>query len=155
MPDCFISYSIRDQKLAKIVRSTLVAQGVSVFMAPVSLKPGDIWSSKIKTALAQSSYVIFLASRAACRSPYVQQELGMALGGNKRLIPVVWEISPSELPGWVNQFQTLDLRGKTVGNLAHHLIQIAKSIRANKNTGVLLLGALLFGVVCVAANTRK
>jgi len=44
-----------------------------------------------------SSWVVFLASSAACQSPYVQQELEMAIGANKKLVPIIWEISPSAL----------------------------------------------------------
>jgi sulfatase modifying factor 1 len=105
MPDCFISYVSQDQQLADFIRKHLLAQRLEVFMAPVSIQPGEQWSDVIKQNLLSSSWVIFLASRVACSSPYVQQELGMALGTSKRLVPVVWEIPPSQLPGWTTNFK--------------------------------------------------
>jgi len=70
-----------------------------VFIASVSLKPGDDWGKEIRRNLLKSRCVIFLASMRACESSFVQQELGMALGASKKVIPIVWDIAPSDLPG--------------------------------------------------------
>src|SRR5215213_336592 len=101
MPDCFISYSSNDQLLANFIHSELTRQNLSVFMASVSLRLGEDWTEAIKANLKASSWVILLASRAACQSAFVLQETGMALATDKRLIPILWDINPSELPGWV------------------------------------------------------
>jgi TIR domain len=99
MPDCFISYSSKDQQKADFIHSELTRHGLNVFMASVSLPPGTHWSPQVLSNLQQSPWVIFLASKAACSSVYVQQELGVALGANKKLIPIVWDIPLSDLPG--------------------------------------------------------
>ena len=75
MPDIFISYSSSDERIAKFVHAHLVAEGVSAFLASVSLRPGDKWTPKIFSNLNAASWVIFLASKKACSSPYVLQEL--------------------------------------------------------------------------------
>ena len=153
MPDCFISYSRHDERFAEFVRATLVAQGVSTFMASTSLKPGAHWSRSIRENLTASSWVLFLASRAACHSAFVQQELGMALAGNKKLIPIVWDIPPSELPGWVSQTQALNIGGATGEEVRDRILEIARRIKADKIEGAIIAGALLAGFVYVI--TRK
>ena len=143
MPDCFISYSTRDQKLADFIYSELVGQGLNVFMASMSLKPGQDWSQKIFTNLRKSSWIIFLASKSATQSPYVQQELGMALGANKKLIPIIWDMPPSELPGWANRTHTLDLRNATIPVIKSRIADIARDIHQDKRTGLLIVDVVI------------
>ena len=147
MPDCFISYSSKDQLLANFVHSELSRQGLSVFMASVSLKPGENWSDSIRANLKASSWVILLASRDACQSAYVLQETGMAMITDKRLIPIVWDISPSELPGWIDRNHALNLNGATIQQIQVRISQIAQMIRQDKNNGLLIAGALIFGLI--------
>ena len=47
MTDVFISYSVKDEELAQFVRSHLTAQGLTVFLASISLVPGERWTPKI------------------------------------------------------------------------------------------------------------
>ena len=144
MPDCFISYANEDLDMAQIVKTVLEARDVSVFIASVSLKPGDDWGKEIKHDLLNSMCVIFLASKKACESPFVQQELGMALGASKKVIPIVWDISPSDLPGWVDRYQAIDIRGGSMPDLIEKVDELAKSITLDKLGAILLMamGAL-------------
>ncbi|HUU17862.1 MAG TPA: toll/interleukin-1 receptor domain-containing protein [Sedimentisphaerales bacterium] len=147
MPDVFISYSNQDEKLAQFVYRHLTSESLSVFLASVSLKPGDHWPSEIMNNLRFSPWVILLASRAACRSPFVQQELGGARYGNKKIIPIVWDMSPSKLPGWAREYQALDLAGATIESLSKTISSIAKNIKADKGNGLLLVGCILLGLL--------
>lgn len=56
MPDCFISYCSEDERLARFVEAQLRSQGVSVFMASVSLRPGQNWSQETWNNLRASSW---------------------------------------------------------------------------------------------------
>ena len=153
MPDCFISYSSNDERFATAVHRDLTARGLSVFMAKISLNPGDRWAAEILQALAQSTWVIFLASKAACASPYVQQEIGGALITQKRLIPVVWQMAPSELPGWVNQVQALDIRNQTPAQMQARIIDLAQRMKATKDKGFLIGAALVAGFIWLLGNS--
>lgn len=148
MADCFISYSSEDEEFADYVASELRAHGLSVFHASDSLNPGDDWSEEIKRKLNGSTWVIQLASRMACQSPWVQQELGMAVGGSKTLIPVVWDMPPNELPGWAPESQALDLRGADPDETRRQVVQLAERLRRRKQgrllTGAAFLGGLFF-----------
>jgi hypothetical protein len=147
MPDCFISYSSHDQLLANFVHSELTKQGLTAFMASVSLRPGENWSDAIRANLRTSSWVILLASKVACQSPYVMQESGMAMITDKRLIPIVWDISPSELPGWIDRNHALNLAGASIQEIQARISQIALMIRQDKTKGLLIAGALVFGLI--------
>ena len=153
MPDCFISYSTMDQKLADFIYSELSRQGVSVFMASVSLTPGDNWTNEIINNIKSSSWVILLASRIACQSAYVLQETGMALSTDKKLIPVVWDIKPTELPGWIDRSQALDLKNATIEEIQKRISQIALKIKQDKTNGALIIGAVILGLLYVASRS--
>lgn len=146
MPDCFISYSSQDAAFAAAVHRDMTTHGVSTFMAAISLRPGDRWSERIHEALRDSDWVVLLASRAACASPYVQQEVGRAVDGTKKLIPVVWDMAPADLPGWANQHQAVDIRGATPEQIQARIIAIARQISQDKAKGMLIAASLLAGL---------
>lgn len=153
MTDCVISYTTPDVQLARSVQNQLTREGLSVFMADVSLVPGLDWTQQIKKALSETHWVIFLASRKACTAPYVQQEIGAAIFNGKRLVPVVWDIAPEELPGWAKQYQAIDLRGKSIFEIPAQVNRIAMHIHAHKakikaeNTkGLMIISAVVAGL---------
>ena len=153
MPDCFISYSTNDEPFAIAVHRDLTAHGLSVFTAKISLRPGDCWSERTLEALKQSTWVIFLASKSACSSPYVQQEIGGALIAQKKLIPVVWQMAPADLPGWLNQTQALDIRNQTPAQIRTRIIALAEQMRATKQQGALIGAALVGAFIWMIGNS--
>jgi hypothetical protein len=152
MPDCFISYSSQDQRLANFVQSELSRLGVSAFMASASIQPGAHWSPEIMNNLRDSNWVILLASRAACSSAFVNQEIGGALLGSKRLIPIIWDINPNELPGWARNVQAIDLRGSMLG-LPTQVAAIANRVNQEKTQGLIIAaGVILLGILVFAGR---
>lgn len=147
MGDCFISYSTKDEGLAAFVHQELASHGLTVFRASVSLLPGQDWTEQIKAQLRSSSWVILLASREACQSAFVLQEAGMAMITEKTLVPIVWDMSPSELPGWINRRHALDLRNANPFDIQARISQIAANIQNDKTRGLLIAGAAIFGLI--------
>lgn len=152
MPDCFISYSRHDEQLARVVHAELEHHGLDVFTAGISLSPGEDWSPRIRRQLEASPWVVFLASREACQSAYVQQELGMALNGRKTVVPIVWNMSPEELPGWVSEKHAVDLRDAGVQKAREQVANVAESIRAEKRKGWLIVGSVVLGLMMAAGE---
>jgi TIR domain len=150
MPDCFISYSSQDKQLATFVHSELLRLGVTAFMASASLQPGQHWSADILNNLRGSNWVILLASRAACASAFVNQEVGGALVASKHLVPIVWDMSPGDLPGWARSIQAIDLRGSTMVDLQNQVAAIAARIKQEKAQGLLIVGAVILGLFALA-----
>jgi TIR domain len=145
MADVFISHAAIDQPLAAFLHRHLSAEGVSVYLASLANKPGELWMPAIMSNLQASQWVICLASRAACASPWVMQEMGAAIGTRKKLVPVVWDQSPAELPAWMRQYQAVEL-GRDNRTARAAIAKIAESIKADKQRGLLILGMLVAGI---------
>jgi hypothetical protein len=151
MADVFISYASSDLRIAQFLHKHLQSEGLSVFLASASVAPGQRWSPEILNALNNAAWVLFLASRAATQSPWVQQELGAAVVKNKKLIPIVWDMPPNELPGWVAQFQALDLRHADATEVRAAFTSIAIRVKADKAQAV-LIGGLVLAAILIAAS---
>lgn len=147
MPDVFISYSVKDERLAQFVRSHLVAHQLEVFLASISLIPGEKWTPQILSSLKMSDWVFFIASKSALESKYVQHELGAALAMEKKIVPIMWDVSPSDLPAWISQYQGLNLRGATIESITNHVTSLAARVKADKRTGQIVAGAFFFGLL--------
>lgn len=145
MADVFISHAAADLPLAEFLHRHLTAEGISVFLATLAIKPGERWMPAIMNNLQSSQWVLCLASRAACTSPWVMQEMGAAIGTRKKLIPVVWDQSPSQLPAWMQQFQAVEL-GRDSQSAQAAISTIAETIRADKQRGLAIVGMLIAGL---------
>ncbi len=152
MPSVFISYASSDERLARYIHDHLVKDGVSTFLACISLQPGAQWEPQIRENLRQSPWVFFLASHAACQSSFVQQEMGGAWLTGKNIVPVVWDIAPKDLPGFLSKFQAIDLTRTSVKGLNAEVAKIAQKIKSDDFVGMLTVGALLAGVVWLASK---
>jgi len=149
MPDIFVSYSVKDKEIAEFMYKHLTDEGLNVFKAPLSISPGERWDETILKNLKTSPWVLFLASKAGCTSPIVQQEVGIALGTQKNLVPIVWDMNPSELPGWVRNVQALDLRNTTLLDASEQVLKIAKRIKADKFIGYLIAGLVIAAILYI------
>jgi hypothetical protein len=149
--DIFISYSMADEKLALFLYDHLTREGVEVFIASASLPLGERWPQRSLDALREASWVFFLASRAACESAWVQQELGAALVTQKKIVPVVWDMRPDHLPGWVQHYQALDLARLSMPQAKACMTAIAEKVKADKQVGLLALGLLVAGVWAISS----
>lgn len=152
MPDVFISYSAKDENLAQFVRSHLVSQELDVFLASISLNTGEHWTPQIIESLRASEWVFLLASKNALASPNVQQEVGGAIFGKKKLVPIMWDVQPSDLPRWVGDYQGLVLTGATMENINIQVSQLAANVKASKVKGQLVAGAVFAGLLLLLAK---
>jgi len=144
MPDIFISHSTNDREVAKEIQDYFFKNGASAFLAPFSIEVGTKWSNEILSNLKQARVVLFLASKVACDSPYVNQELGASLMLSKKIVPVIWDMPPENLPGWVKDYQAVDLRNGFYA-LRPVLDSIIKKLKLDKNReGILLMLAIGF-----------
>lgn len=147
MADVFISHSVTDLPLAEFLHRHLTQEGLSVYLASVSMPPGERWMPHIMDNLRGSTWVLCLASRAACASPWVMQEMGAAVIGNKKLIPIIWDQSADALPGWMKQFQAVNLAGASQQDAVAAFGRIAETIKAEKQKGLVILGLLVAGLL--------
>ena len=146
MPDVFISYSVHDEKLARFVRDHLLREKLEVFLASISLEEGKKWTPQVMSALKKSEWVFFLASKNALNSINVQHEIGAALITEKKLVPIMWDLDPDELPVWTSQFQGLCLKGSTIDNIREQISSLAYQVKANKVKGMWIAGGVITGL---------
>lgn len=147
MPDIFISHASEDLPLAEFLHRHLSQEGLSSYLASVSMPPGERWMPHIMDNLRNSTWVLCLASRTACSSPWVMQEMGAAVLGNKKLIPIVWDQTPEGLPGWMKQYQAVNLAGKAQQEAVDTFTRIAETIKSEKQNGMMILGLIIAGLV--------
>lgn len=141
---------MQDKPFADFLHNHLVAEKLTVFQASLSLKSGQQWSREIMQQLKDSRCVLFLASKAACLSPFVQQEIGASIITGKNLVPVIWDMPPENLPGWANQYQAVNLAGVTNDSVQEIFTEIAGRIKFEKNMSCLIGGLLVAGILYVS-----
>jgi hypothetical protein len=147
MADVFISYSTKDEELAQFVRQHLQAQNLSVFIASLSLNAGERWTPKIIAELKGAQWVVLLATKDALASTSVQMEAGAAVFGDKKVVPIMWKVSPEEVPRWLSDYQGIVLKDATMENLSKQVSQLASKIKANKDMGFLIVMGIVAGLM--------
>lgn len=147
MTDVFISHAQADLPLAEYLHRHLTQEGLSVYLASVSMPPGERWMPAILSNLRSSTWVVCLASRAACESHWVMQEMGAAIGANKKLVPFVWDIPPNALPGWMQQYQAVNLGGASQEEAEAAIMRVADTIKSEKQKGLAILGLIVAGLM--------
>ncbi len=85
----FLSHSSRDRQWIQSIRSQADAVGVDVYLFDEDLHPGENTALKLQRALEQCQALLVLITANSVLSPYVNQEIGLALGRRMPVIPLV------------------------------------------------------------------
>ena len=145
MAAAFISYSVKDEPLAKNLHAMISMAGIDTFLAGISIEPGSNWTDAIFKHLDEAKWVFFLATKNSIESAAVQQELGASLIQEKNIIPLLIDIKPEELPGWVGNHQAIDINSSP--ELLHKKIEIiAEKIKVDKFWLGVIVGAIIVGL---------
>ncbi len=84
----FISYSHDDDAFAARLKSDLQKAGADIWIGHERLQPGTHnWQLAIRAGIAQADAVIYVASPSAARSRFVYDEISLAGGKHRRVIP--------------------------------------------------------------------
>lgn len=151
MSSAFISYSVKDEQLARSLYSATTMAGIETFLASISIEPGSRWTTAIFKNLEQADWIFFLASKNSISSAAVQQELGASLVQKKTIIPLLIDISPEELPGWVGSHQAIDLKSSPE-KLHDAISKIAEKIKVDKFWAGLIVGAIIISLLMLIAK---
>lgn len=91
--DCYLSYSHKDESLARQLKQYLESQGVSVWFAPDDIPVGFSFAETIVDAIRSCDYMIVLLSENSVQSEVVLHELDFAIetanNREKRVIPIL------------------------------------------------------------------
>lgn len=83
----FISYSSREMKVARQVCEYLENNGVSCWIAPRNINPGDNYATQIVHAIRDCSVLVLMASNSTNASGHVSNEVSLAFDNKKVIIP--------------------------------------------------------------------
>src|SRR5437762_13958361 len=86
--DVFISYSSRDTHTAQAICSALEAAGLSCWIAPRNILPGQTWSEAIMDGINGCQIMVLLYTSASNASPQVLREVERAVSKGLGLIAV-------------------------------------------------------------------
>jgi hypothetical protein len=121
-PRIFISHSSADKQWARQLAEALTAEGASVWFDEMSILPGEPVVQALEAGLRESDAIAILLSPASIVRPNTFFELGVAIGAQKMLIPIV----DPDLP-WDSLPHALRLRQyvpkTTPQEVAHRLIE--------------------------------
>jgi hypothetical protein len=147
----FASYSTKDvEKIKPVLDHISHISGLRTFLAETDLQPGDMIDKTITQHILSSDVFLLFFSESAKHSNYVQQEIGVALGHTKIIIPLLLEgIKPT---GMLANVQYLDLsdemkRPYELERLYNFIIRNVQSKSQNQLIGalaVLGIGYLLY-----------
>src|SRR5438132_4387915 len=95
--DVFISYSTRDSETAQAVCSALESAGLSCWIAPRNIAPGQTWSEAIIDGINGSAVLVLLYTSASNASPQVLREVERAVSKRLGLIALrLEEVEPGK-----------------------------------------------------------
>ncbi len=102
----FISYSTRDLASAEALTTWVAKAGAIPFIAEYSVAAGTPLATSIMAAIKSSDLFLLLWSNNAKGSDWVPQEIGVARGAGKPIMPVVLQADLA-LPGFISDLKYL------------------------------------------------
>lgn len=135
--DCFIVYSTRDMETARIIKDSLVKEGVTVCFWPDDLPKGDALEGMTEM-LKSVDYCILLLSEHSIVSPRVEYDIKTALytanDRQQRVIPVsLGTINLSNIPyPQILTYKILSLPSQSMENITSTARQISEIIKRDR-----------------------
>jgi hypothetical protein len=102
----FVSYATADLAIVDKLREFFAEAEISVFAAEYNVVPGSPLSPTIEKAIRDCDLFLLLWSSRSRASDWVGQEIGLAKGQKKTILPVVLE-PDLQLPGFISDLKYL------------------------------------------------
>jgi hypothetical protein len=127
--DVFISYSTKDQEVARAVCAALERRDMGCWVAPRDIVPGAEWGGAIVDAIAAARVLVLVFSRNSDASPQVLREVERAVHRRVPIIPLRIEDVPpsSSMQYYISVAHWLDA---TAPPLGPRLEQLAETVRS-------------------------
>jgi hypothetical protein len=128
--DVFLSYSSKDAPWVDEFVDTLQGSGVRPWSHHVDIMPGEKWAERIEGALRDSHTLVFILTSNSLDSRWTFFEIGAAIGGKKRIIPILADDTPAaQVPRMLAQFQFL--RERSPSRAAERVAAVIKRAEAD------------------------
>ncbi len=137
-PYVFISYSTKNTEIADSVKSELLKNGISCWMAPFSIPYGSNYSTEIFDAVANCKVFVLILSEQAMDSVYVSKELDLAIANCKIVIP--FQIDEGKLKKnfafYLCNVQIIHAESsvdESLKNMTEFIISVSKNLPTSEN----------------------
>jgi hypothetical protein len=132
-PKIFISYNHSDAAFVNNLVEQLKGTGFKIWIDRLELKAGDSIITRIGAAITTSQFVLAVLSPNSIRSRWVQHELEIVStleiqGHHIKLIPILYNIKPSERPPFLIQKLYVDFSEHSDSHFADGLQFLIRSI---------------------------
>ena len=96
-PRIFITYSSKDQKVARTICTALENRGLACWISSRNVKPGQNYQEQIVRAIRASRVMVLVFTSNANNSNEIKKELALASQNNLIVIPVrIEDVAPNE-----------------------------------------------------------
>jgi hypothetical protein len=106
----FLSYSHKNALIAGRLKAHLEEFGLSVFLAHDDIVSGSEWEREILEKLKTCDLFLELHTEEFLHSPWCQQEVGIAVALEKKIIPLLPDDGSAEPQGFHARFQWFRIR---------------------------------------------
>ncbi len=111
----FLSHLATFKKQTFLLKQALSEYGISGFVAHESIEPTQEWQEEIEKALFSMDSLAAILMPGVKESNWIDQELGVAIGRDVLVVPVIKGVDPY---GFLGKIQGLQSKGKTVAEVA-------------------------------------
>ena len=129
-PQIFITYSSKDQKVARTICTALENRGLACWISFRNVKPGQNYQEQIVKAIRTAKIMVLVFTANANNSNEIKKELALASQHNLIVIPVrIEDVTPSE--AFAYEFATrqwIDLFGDWEDSITRLVEMIAAAI---------------------------
>ena len=102
--DVFISYSHKEEALAREFEAKLAEQILRCFLTPLTIQASSAWEREMWQAARSARVFLFLVSTEALKSKWCRAEIGAAIALQRPIIPAL--VHSIKLPDILKQFQS-------------------------------------------------
>jgi formylglycine-generating enzyme required for sulfatase activity len=153
----FLSYASEDRASAEAIRLALHNDGHDVFFDREDLPPGGEFHTRIRRAIEESGFVIFLISpKTLDAGSYTLTEISIAAKAwptpDGRILPVILErVDIKSLPAYLSSVTFLETSGNIPAEVALIVNGVARA-RRRKRLRIVACLAAVFALVAFAAT---
>jgi len=120
----FFSYKNTDKIYAGKIKASLERYGIDVFLAHEDIKVSKEWDEEILKALKNCDFVLLLLTKNFQESEYTDQETGIAIGLEKKIIPI--KVDETDPYGFIDKLQALKLHSDDIDKSCEEIIRLIK-----------------------------
>jgi hypothetical protein len=123
----FISYARDDRPFVQEVAAGLRARGIEANVERDSVHSGERMADELKAGLESSNVVVVFFGNSV-PSPWMNFEIGAAIGSSKQLVPVLLDVSGvSRAPTAVSSFDGIDAHDLKPDEVAERIADVVGS----------------------------